>query len=55
MKCAVFFDIAITDYDKLANFSFENIKVEAQNAAYDRSLINGLTFRNVVVNGKLLP
>jgi polygalacturonase len=55
MKCAVFFDIAITVYDKLANFSFENIKVEAKNAAYDRSLINGLTFRNVVVNGKLLP
>ncbi|TDB60402.1 rhamnogalacturonidase [Arundinibacter roseus] len=52
MKCAVFFDIAITQYDKLAQFTFENVRVEAQNAAYDPSLINGLTFKNVEVNGK---
>jgi polygalacturonase len=52
MKCTVFFDIAITQYDKLAQFDFENLKVEAKNTAYDKSIINGVAFRNVVVNGK---
>ena len=54
MKCNIFFDIAITEYDKLANFTFENIKVEAKNAAYNKSIIDGVTFQNVVVNGKTL-
>ena len=54
MKCDIFFDIAITEYDKLANFTFENIKVEAKNAAYNKSIIDGVTFKNVVVNGKTL-
>ena len=54
MKCDIFFDIAITEYDKLAHFTFENVKVEAKNAAYDKSLIDGVTFKNVVVNGKTI-
>lgn len=52
VKCDVFYDIAITQYDKLSNFTFENLKVEAKNAKYDKSIINGVTFNNVVVNGK---
>lgn len=52
MKCNVFFDIAITEYDKLAQFHFENLKIEAKNDAYNKSIINGITFKNVVVNGK---
>ncbi len=54
MKCDIFFDIAITEYDKLAQFTFENLKIEAKNTAYDKSIINGLAFRNVVVNGKTI-
>ena len=54
MMCDIFFDIAITEYDKLAQFTFENVKVEAKNMAYDKSIIDGFTFNNVVVNGKTL-
>lgn len=54
MKCNIFFDIAITQYDKLAQFAFENLKVVAQNSDYDKGIINGLTFRNVVINGKMI-
>ncbi len=52
MKCDIFFDIAITEYDKLSQFTFENVNVEAKNATYNKSIIDGLTFNNVVVNGK---
>lgn len=54
MKCDIFFDIAITEYDKLAQFTFENVKVEAKNATYNKSIIDGVTFTNVVVNGKTI-
>jgi polygalacturonase len=54
MKCDIFFDIAITEYDKLARFTFENLKVKAKNAAYDKSIIDGLTLKNVMVNGKMI-
>jgi polygalacturonase len=54
MKCDIFFDIAITEYDKLADFTFENLKIEAKKADYDKSIINGVTFNNVVVNGKTI-
>ena len=50
----IFFDIAITEYDNLAQFTFENIKLEAKNAAYDKSFINGVTFNNVAMNEKML-
>ncbi|WP_120183200.1 rhamnogalacturonidase [Pelobium manganitolerans] len=54
VKCDVFFDIAITKHDRLANFTFENLKVEAKNDKYDKSIIDGVTFKNVVVNGKTI-
>ena len=54
MTCDIFFDIAITEYDKLAQFTFQNVKVEAKNATYDKSIIDGVTFDNVVVNGKMI-
>ena len=52
MDCAVFYDIAITENDKLADFSFENMTIKADNATYDKSIVKGITFKNVVVNGK---
>lgn len=52
VKCDVFYDIAITKHDRLSNFTFENLKVEAKNDKYDKSIIDGVTFNNVVVNGK---
>ena len=52
MDCVVFYDIAITENDKLADFSFENMTIKADNATYDKSIVKGITFKNVVVNGK---
>ncbi len=54
LKCDVFYDMKITEYDKLSDFTFKNIKVEAKDATYDKSIINGVTFENVEVNGELI-
>ena len=52
MDCGVFYDIAITEFDKLSNFTFENMTVKAENAKYDKSIVKGIVFKNVVVNDK---
>lgn len=54
LKCEVFYDMKTTEYDKLTNFTFENLKVEAKNDAVDKSIIKGLKFKNVVVNNKVI-
>lgn len=54
LKCDIFYDMKITEYDKLTNFTFENINVEAKNGEYDKTIIEGLTFNNVKVNGVLI-
>jgi polygalacturonase len=55
LDCNVFFDIAITEHDRLSMFTFENLTIEAEKDAYDVELIDGLTFSNVVVNGQQIP
>ena len=52
IKCDVFYDMAITEYDKLSNFTFENLKIEAKKDSIDKSIIKGLKLKNVVVNNK---
>lgn len=54
LDCEVFFDIAIGEYDRLSDFTFENLKIKAKNADYNKGLIKGLTLSNVMVNGKLI-
>lgn len=54
IKCDVFYDMKITEYDKLSNFTFENLKIEAKNDAMDKSIIKGLKLKNVVVNNKVI-
>lgn len=54
MTCTIFYDIAITQYDKLADFNFENMTIKAENAKYDKSIVKGITFKNVVVNDKTI-
>ena len=54
LECDIFYDMKITEYDKLSDFTFENIKVKAENGDYDKSIINGVTFNNVEVNGKII-
>jgi polygalacturonase len=52
LDCDIFFDVAITEYDKLSNFTFENLKIKAKNSDYDISIIDGVTFSNVLLNDK---
>lgn len=54
LKCDVFFDIAINQYVKLKDFTFENLNIDTKNAAIDKSIINGFTLKNVKVNNKLV-
>jgi polygalacturonase len=54
IKCDVFYDMAITEYDRLSNFTFENLKIEAKKDTMDKSIITGLKLKNVVVNNKTI-
>ena len=49
-KCDVFFDVGITEYDHLSQFTFENLNIEARNGSFDQSLISGVNLKNVIVN-----
>ncbi len=54
IKCRTFFDVGVTEYDRLSNFTFENLKVEATNAKVNKSLVEGFTLKNVIVNNQLV-
>ena len=54
MTCDIFYDIAINEYNKLSDFTFENMVVKAGNAKYDKSIVKGIVFKNVVVNDKVI-
>ncbi|MET3129544.1 polygalacturonase [Arcicella rosea] len=54
VKCDIFYDVAISEYDKLSNFSFENFTVESKNASIDKSVVKGFTLKNVKVNNKMI-
>lgn len=52
LSCDTFFDVAISEHDRLSNFTFENVAVESKNAAIDKKVVNGFTLKNVKVNRK---
>lgn len=54
LRCDVFFDMAITENDRLSNFTFDNLQISAKNGDYDKDLIKDLTFSNVIVNDQLI-
>ncbi len=54
LTCQIFADIEVSEYDKLKNFTFENLKITAEKGELNQSFIEGLTLKNVVVNGKLM-
>lgn len=54
LKCSVFFDVEITEYDRLYNFIFENLNIEAAYPAFNKELIKGVTINNVKVNNQLI-
>lgn len=54
-KCDVFYDVAAPKNYKLSNFVFENLNIEAsKNSTMDKSFIEGVTVKNVIVNGVTL-
>ena len=51
MDCRRFFDVGASDKYALRNFTFENVNVSDGDGRFDKSLIDGVTVKNVVVNG----
>ena len=54
MTCDIFYDIAINEYNKLSDFTFENMVIKAGNGKYDKSIVKGIVFKNVVVNDEVI-
>lgn len=54
LKCNNFFGVEQDSNVKLSNFTFENLNIEATKTAIDRSIINGLRFKNVYINKQLV-
>lgn len=54
LKCTTFYGVENDPNVRLSNFTFEDLKIESTNAAIDKSLINGVSFKNVYVNKVLV-
>jgi len=52
LKCRIFFDVAITENDRLSSFAFENLTIEAENDVFKKDVVQGFKVNNVIVNGK---
>lgn len=50
VKCDDFFELKPGAYSKLYNITFENFKVEAKNDKFDRTKVENLKLKNVIVN-----
>lgn len=50
----LFWSIAISEHDRLYNFTFENFMVKSRDAAIDKTLVNGFTLKNMNVNQKIV-
>lgn len=51
LKTKIFADIQRSQYDSLRNFTFENLMITTENATLDPAWFEGLTVKNVTVNG----
>ncbi|WP_026955202.1 rhamnogalacturonidase [Algoriphagus vanfongensis] len=54
LECDIFFDVAITEHDRLSDFHFENIEVQTEKANFKPELVSGFEIKNVKVNGATL-
>ncbi|WP_338877216.1 glycosyl hydrolase family 28 protein [Spirosoma sp. SC4-14] len=54
LSCDTFFDVAISEHDKLSNFTFENFVVDSKNAAIDKKVVSGFILKNVKINRALV-
>jgi len=54
LDCEIFFDVAITEHDRLSDFTFENLNIRATKADFEPSFVKGFEVKNVKVNGKMI-
>lgn len=54
LDCEIFFDVAITEYDKLSNFDFQNLSIKTKKPDINKAIVNGFKLKSVEVNGKLV-
>lgn len=52
LECKVFFDVRNSDQYKLSNFTFENLKIQAEKPQFNQDYIDGIVVKNVVINGE---
>ena len=52
MDCDNFFNVSLSDKFDLCRFSFENIDVKDKKNAFDKTLIENTTIKNVRINGE---
>ena len=52
LSCDVFYGVEKDPNVRLSNFSFENLKIKTLNDEMDKSLIQGITLKNVYFNSK---
>ena len=51
MDCKNFFDVGTSDKYRLVDFNFENINVKDEKDAFDKTMIENTTVKNVIING----
>ena len=54
LKCEVFYNVEFSKKYVLSDFTFQNLNIEAVNGSFDKSLIKGITLKNVKVNNHFL-
>jgi polygalacturonase len=54
LKCDTFYGVENDPNVRLSNFTFENLNIESVKTEVDKSLIKGVTFKNVYINKKLV-
>lgn len=54
LKCDTFYGVENDPNVRLSNFSFENLNIQATKTSIDKSIINGVNFKDVYVNKQLI-
>lgn len=54
LKCDTFYGVENDPNVRLSNFSFENLNIQATKTSIDKSIINGVNFKDVYVNKQLV-
>ncbi len=52
LECNIMADLERSEFDRLEEFTFENLSMTVRNDTFPKELFNGLTLREVVINGR---